>query len=310
MPNTLTATANEIDFGIAPPAGEMVVTQPQPAQEVATVPDGAMSSLIERMARDPAVNIDKLERLIAMQERMEAKRHQVEFDNAMADAQEEMKAIRADLFNKQTQSNYASYAALDKATRPIYAKHGFSLSFDTESAPDSCVRIICTVAHRSGHRERRQIDMPADGKGAKGGDVMTRTHATGAAASYGQRYLLKLIFNLAVGDADDDGNGAGGFGDDSDIERMAPANAARGADGKLLSNYNATKAQKAKDFADRIVTELNTSPNVEGAKEIRRFYSTVHPGKRKSDLDRLGDDSPGQYMRVKTTYENVTGEEF
>ncbi len=48
--------------------------------------------------------------------------------------------------------------------------------------------------------------MPADGKGAKGGDVMTKTHATGAAASYGARYLLKGIFNIAVGDDDRDGN--------------------------------------------------------------------------------------------------------
>jgi hypothetical protein len=50
--------------------------------------------------------------------------------------------------------------------------------------------------------------MPADGKGAKGGDVMTRTHATGSALSYGMRYLLKMIFNVAVGEDDDDGNDA------------------------------------------------------------------------------------------------------
>jgi hypothetical protein len=52
--------------------------------------------------------------------------------------------------------------------------------------------------------------MPADGKGAKGNDVMTKTHATGSAMSYGSRYLLKLIFNIAIGQDDDDGNGAGG----------------------------------------------------------------------------------------------------
>jgi hypothetical protein len=51
--------------------------------------------------------------------------------------------------------------------------------------------------------------MPADGKGARGGDVMTKTHATGSAASYGMRYLLKMIFNIAVAEADDDGNAAG-----------------------------------------------------------------------------------------------------
>lgn len=53
--------------------------------------------------------------------------------------------------------------------------------------------------------------MPADGKGAKGGDVMTRTHATGAAATYGMRYLLKMIFNVAIGEDDNDGNGVSNF---------------------------------------------------------------------------------------------------
>ena len=48
--------------------------------------------------------------------------------------------------------------------------------------------------------------MPADGKGAKGGNVMSLTHATGAAAGYGMRYLLKMIFNIAIGEEDTDGN--------------------------------------------------------------------------------------------------------
>jgi hypothetical protein len=35
---------------------------------------------------------------------------------------------------------------------------------------------------------------------------MTKTHAAGAAMSYGMRYLLKMIFNVAVGEDDRDGN--------------------------------------------------------------------------------------------------------
>ena len=62
-----------------------------------------------------------------------------------------------------------------------------------------------------GYTRRYHIDMPADGKGAKGGDVMTRTHATGSAVSYGKRYLLIMIFNLTMGgEYEDDGNAAGG----------------------------------------------------------------------------------------------------
>jgi hypothetical protein len=38
---------------------------------------------------------------------------------------------------------------------------------------------------------------------------MTKTHAMGSGVSYGMRYLLRMIFNLAI-DYDDDGNAAGG----------------------------------------------------------------------------------------------------
>jgi hypothetical protein len=121
-----------------------------------------------------------------------------------------MRPVATDASNPQTRSRYASYFALDKAVRPIYTKHGFALSFNTaEGAPAGEVRVVCFVSHGKGHTRTYHADMPADGKGAKGGDVMTRTHATGSAFSYGQRYLLKMIFNIAIG-ADDDGNSAGG----------------------------------------------------------------------------------------------------
>jgi hypothetical protein len=284
---------------------------PNPALP-APVQPATMLDIIDRASRDPSVDIDKLERLIGMKERMEAKAQQVDFDNAMADAQEAMKAIRADLFNKQTQSNYASYAQLDKATRPIYAAHGFSLSFDTEAAPDNYVRIVCTVAHRSGHRERRQIDMPADGKGAKGGDVMTKTHATGAAASYGQRYLLKLIFNLAVGDVDDDGNGAGGDGlnYDADIEANAPKNALRDTNGKLLSTYKTEVVKKAQKLADDAIQSLNLSTNAVDIQRWRNWAETAEKKNGKSPLDWLRDNSPGQYTRVRQAYQNAAGEDL
>lgn len=165
-------------------------------------------SMIERAARDPQVDIDKMERLVAMQERAQARNAEQIFNDAMSGAQAEMGRVSADATNPQTKSKYASYAALDKSMRPIYTKHGFALSFGTEEgAPADYVRVTCHVTN-SGFTRKYQIDMPADGKGAKGGDVMTKTHAVGSAATYGQRYLLKMIFNVAVGD-DDDGNRAG-----------------------------------------------------------------------------------------------------
>jgi hypothetical protein len=163
--------------------------------------------LVERAAMNPAVDLDKMERLLQMRRDVLADQAQVEFNKAMALAQAEMSPISADAHNPQTKSKYASYAKLDRALRPVYSKHGFSLSFDEADSPKpEHVRVICHVAHIAGHTRVYHRDMPADGKGAKGGDVMTKTHATGAAQSYGMRYLLRGIFNVAVGEEDRDGN--------------------------------------------------------------------------------------------------------
>ncbi len=281
-----------MDAKTAAVAETMPTVQPEPT---------TVLNIIERASRDPNVDIDKMERLIAMQERIHAQRAQAEFDTAMADAQEAMRAISPDKDNSQTKSKYATYAALDQATRPIYSKHGFALSFNTGDTPkDNEVRVLCTVSHRDGHRQEYKIDMPADGKGPQGASVMTRTHATGAAASYGQRYLLKLIFNLAVGDIDDDGNGA-----DSDEERLAGADALRDAEGVLLSNYTATKAR---DIASKFIQNFNLAPNKEAAKEARRDGFKAPKGSKVAPLPWLEFAAPSEFVRVQTAYMNVTGE--
>lgn len=181
-----------------------------PAQQSET---SAVLSMIERAARDPAVDINKLQQLMEMRERIENRSAEVAFDKALTSAQSGMGRVRTDSNNPQTRSRYASYGALDAAMRPVYTQHGFALSFNTENTAPEIVRVICRVSHQSGHSRTYQIDMPADGKGAKGGDVMTKTHATGSAVSYGMRYLLKMIFNIAVSDRDDDGNAAADTGE-------------------------------------------------------------------------------------------------
>lgn len=170
-------------------------------------PATSIMQVIERAAMNPMVDIDKMERLLAMKERMDGKEAEAAFNGAMTMAQSEMGRISADASNPQTRSQYVTYGKLDSILRPIYTRHGFSLSF-SQSADDHTEghsRFVCTVA-RGGFSRLYQIDMPNDGKGAKGNDVMTKTHAQGAAASYAMRYLLKMIFNVAIGEEDDDGN--------------------------------------------------------------------------------------------------------
>ena len=195
-------------------------SHPTPAVQrpsnVAEASGGMTNTLIQAIAdaaRDPAVDIEKMERLWSMHERMQIRAAELEFNESMSRAQAAMTRVSADAVNPQTRSVYASYAQLDRALRPIYTAHGFSLSYDTgENAPEGHLRVLCYVA-RGAYTRTYHCDMPADGKGAKGGDVMTKTHASGSAMTYGQRYLLKAIFNVAIGEDDDDGN-------DSSAERQ------------------------------------------------------------------------------------------
>lgn len=245
-------TAAPGTFPIAGPSAAI----PVPASETA-----AVLNMIERAARDPSVDLDKMERLVKMRKEIVAENAERAFNSAMREAQAEMRPISADGNNPQTRSKYATYAKLDRGLRPIYTKHGFSLSFDEADSPKpEHVRVLCYVAHNAGHTRTYRKDMPADGKGAKGGDVMTKTHATGAAASYGARYLLKGIFNVAVGEDDDDGNAAGGndFIDSDEVQNVNIMLASTGADKDRFLKFigaSAVETIRSKDY-ERAVAQL------------------------------------------------------
>ena len=188
---------------------ELTITEKDAEQVLIPAVPTTPLRLIE-IALSRGADIGTIERLVAMQKDVEASASERKFNIALNKAQSEMRRVATDLDNSQTRSKYASYAALDRMIRPIYTKEGFSLSFNTgETDKAETVRVLCYVSHVDGHTREYHVDMPADGKGAKGGDVMTKTHATGAAMSYGQRYLLKNIFNIAIGEEDTDGNAVG-----------------------------------------------------------------------------------------------------
>ncbi|MEE9532686.1 MAG: ERF family protein [Syntrophobacteria bacterium] len=169
----------------------------------------AMVGLIERAASNPDVDIDKMERLLAMQERIVAKDAEKSFNVAMIACQRTMPGITKGTVNQQTGSKYAKLGKINELITPVYTQRGFALSFGTDDSPlEDHVRVICHVIHENGHSMRYQHDQPIDGKGIQGNANMTRSHAGASALSYGQRYLVCMIFNLTLLDDDDDGNSA------------------------------------------------------------------------------------------------------
>jgi len=185
-----------------------IVERQQTLPGVAEVPDAPVSLLqiISRAASDPNVDIEKMERLMAMHERITAKQAEVAFNEAMTACQREIPAVFRNKINEEKSARYADLEQLDKVARPIYTKHGFALSFGTaDCAIAGHVRQTCLVSHVGGHSRTYQADIPLDLTGPKGNPNKTGVQGFGSSMSYGQRYMTKLIFNIALTNEDNDG---------------------------------------------------------------------------------------------------------
>lgn len=185
------------------------IVKQEPANIVPINDGAALMQAIARAAADPQVDVEKMERLFAMHERMQAKQAERDYADAMTRAQRAMPAIAKERENKQTKSWYADMEAINKKIVPVYTAEGFSLSFGQAECPlTECVRVTCDVLHSGGHSKHYFYDNPIDDAGIAGAKNKTPTHGRASATTYAQRYITKLIFNLTLGDEDDDGNGA------------------------------------------------------------------------------------------------------
>lgn len=181
-----------------------------PASNITTVSESAnLMLMIGRMATDPTADIDKMERLMAMKERIDAEAARRLFNQAMRDCQSEMPAIVKGKFNQQTKSKYAELEHINEAITPVYTRHGFSLSFDTIPTPkENWVAVRCRVRHEGGHTEESTYETPFDNTGMRGEVNKTVTHGLASGVSYARRYITIMIFNLTLKGEDNDGNGA------------------------------------------------------------------------------------------------------
>jgi len=181
-----------------------IMEAPTPIAEAAGLLD-----VIARAVRDPAVDIDKMERLLAMQERVMAENAKRAFNAAFRSAKAEMGPVLKNKTNDQTRSTYADLEAIALLIDPVIDRHGFGMTFGSgpSDKPDH-YRVTCDLLHEEGHERHYSADVPADNVGIKGNQNKTATHGFGSTMSYGRRYLKLLIWDIATTD-DDDGQRAG-----------------------------------------------------------------------------------------------------
>lgn len=148
-------------------------------------------------------DLDKVEKLLALQERWEANEARKSYARDFASAQAEIEPAIKKLPNKQTNSKYADLAGVIECAQPVYTKYGFSVKFNEGDCPkEGHIRVLAEVQHRLGHFENYHKDVPIDGKGIRGNDNMTQIHGNASSFTYGRRYLMCMIWNIPTQDND------------------------------------------------------------------------------------------------------------
>lgn len=162
-------------------------------------------AIIAKAASDPNVDIDKMDRLLQMQERVQDRQAAADFADALAKMQPELPVITANseiLHNGKLIAKYASWDHIYSAIKPILSEYGFSLIFRNTSTDKD--ETTTAVLKRGGHEETNSVTLPRDSSGAK-----NNVQAVGSSRTYGQRYSACPLIGITIQGDDDDGKRAG-----------------------------------------------------------------------------------------------------
>jgi hypothetical protein len=174
-------------------------------------------ALIESVALDHSDNVEKLERVMAMYERLKAKEAELAYNAAKGRILKKLAGINI-VKNRSVLHeidkgklkkgvfeafNYAPLEEIDKHLRPLLAEEDMDLSYSAEPGEGGNILIRGRLKHLpGGHHEDFFMPAPPDTTGGK-----SSVQAVGSTNSFLRRYVVCNIFNIVVVGDDDDGTG-------------------------------------------------------------------------------------------------------
>jgi hypothetical protein len=171
-------------------------------------PRGLLSIAVQQGA-----DLDKLERLMLLQERWEENEARKAFNVAFAAFKDEAVTV---IKNRQVTDgplkgkSYAELFSVVNAVTPALSKHGLSTSWRLTKDEKDWIEVTCTLKHILGHSDCVSMGGPPDTGGAK-----SAIQARASTISYLERYTLKAVCGVA--EQGDDNDGASGSRMDENV---------------------------------------------------------------------------------------------
>jgi len=119
-----------------------------------------------------------------------------ELASALALAQAEMKNARLNKQNPHFKSRYADLSEIRDTVTPSLSKNGLAITQGLDTTDDGKLLVVTRMLHKSGQWIESRFPISQD-----------KPQAMGSAITYGRRYTLSAICNIAA-DEDDDAEAA------------------------------------------------------------------------------------------------------
>lgn len=213
-----------------------------------------------RIAVESGADLDRLERLMALQERWQATEAKRAFDAAFAAFKAEaVTIVKGRLVTDGPLKNkrYAELHDVVNAVTPALSKHGLSSSWKLTKDDKDWMEVTCYLRHVNGHEESVSMGGPPDAGGAK-----NAIQARASTKTYLERYTLKAITGLSEQEDDDDGRGGKG----TDIRPIV--------DKWLAQVKKAKTEQDVRDVWAKATPELSATNDLAAFNEVKGIVSS------------------------------------
>ena len=166
-------------------------------EKVVSIGSATQYQKLMEIAISSNADVDKLEKLMDLQDRWESKEAKKSFTAAMARFQSQCPVIK----RTKTGHNfsYAPMCDVIQQVKDLESDCGISHRFEQETTNEN-ISITCVVSHIDGHSEKLRLEALADQTGSK-----NAVQAIGSTISYLQRYSFLGSFGIATADEDMDG---------------------------------------------------------------------------------------------------------
>ena len=177
---------------------------PEPRTEIMQVSDP--ESIIRYALDKGNVDVATMKELLNIRKELHAEFAKRQFDEQMKEFQSECPVITKERAVPDRSGNtaykFAPIEVIEVQIRPLLRKHGFSHTYDTDTASiPGWVIAMCIVKHEAGHSVVSTVKLPL---GTKTG-IMSDTQVYAAALTFANRRALCNAYGLVLAGEDVDG---------------------------------------------------------------------------------------------------------